>query len=142
MLPSLIVKMMFPLHWLHFPNNGGRLNFVLQLTHLNSCCENFLRFPFMSLMKCFSITSCATSASSTALIFCAMSICDSSFSCIEGNVLYELHRTPALKFVVSCVNPMPSYCVGFDISCFIVFIFISQGILYSSAASYISRGYL
>src|SRR3989344_8481403 len=69
--PSEIVNIMFPLHFRHLPDNGGLLYFSLQLTHLNCCMENFLKFPLISLKKCFSMTSFATCGASTALILSA-----------------------------------------------------------------------
>src|SRR3989338_3907282 len=74
-----------PPHFVHFPVNGGLLNFSLQFTHLNPCCENFLKLPLISLMKCLSITNLLTSDSSTALIFLHKSIIPFNLSCIVGN---------------------------------------------------------
>src|SRR3989338_6405034 len=80
----------------HFPTRGGLLYLSVHLLHLNSCIENLLRFPLISLNKCFSITSLATSAASTALILSASSIWPFNLSSIEGIVLYDEHLTPML----------------------------------------------
>src|SRR3989344_2155438 len=92
--PSDIVKIRFPPHFTHFPISGGLLNLSLHLTHLNCCIENFLRLPLMSLMKCFSMTSLATSEVFTARIRSASSIWPRNFSSIEGRILYAEHVTP------------------------------------------------
>ncbi len=142
MLPWLIVNIIFPEHCVHFPFRGGRLYFSLQLTHLNSCVENFLRFPLVSLMKCFSITRRATSGASTALIFSAMSICASTLSDMLGNSLYAEHSTPAFMFSVLCVYLKFSYWFSVPMTSDTFFIWTSKGILIFCAASYSSKGYL
>src|SRR3989338_5980358 len=110
--PSVIVNIILPLHLGQCLASGGLLNFSLQATHLNCCIENFLRFPLISLMKCFSITNLATSDVSTALILSARSIWPFSFSSIEGNVLYAEHLMPDAMSEVGCVKPIFSYCPG------------------------------
>src|SRR3989338_5501376 len=92
--PSDTVNISLPPPARPFPLKGGLLYFSVHLLHLNSCMENFLRFPFISLSRCFSMTSLATSAASTALILSASSIWPFSLSSIDGMVLYEEHFTP------------------------------------------------
>src|SRR3989344_1460317 len=92
-LPSEIVNISLPPHLVHFPCNGGLLYFELQVVHLNPCCENFLKFPLVSLIKCLSITSLATSLTSIALNLEQSSIIFSTFSPIVGNDLYEEFTT-------------------------------------------------
>src|SRR3989338_4063133 len=96
MLPSLIVKINLPPHFVHFPVKGGLLYFPLHCTHLKTCIENFLKLPLVSLIKCLSIVNLATSVTSTALNFLHNSICLSTFSFIVGNILYAELITPAL----------------------------------------------
>src|SRR3990167_6103631 len=105
--PSDTVNISLPPHARHFPLKGGLLYFSVHLLHLNSCMENFLRFPFISLSRCFSITSLATSAASTALILSASSIWPFSLSSIEGIVLYDEHFIPALMLLTGWVNKIP-----------------------------------
>ncbi len=132
--PSATVNINLPPQFKHLPASGGLLYFSLHFTHLNSCVENFLRFPFVSFSKCFSITNAATSLLLTDLNFSAISIWPVSFSSIDGSVLYALQFTVLFRFVVSCVNFIPSYCPGLCSSSLTCFIFISQGFLYSCAA--------
>src|SRR3989338_7179992 len=89
--PCETVKRRFPEHLVHLPARGVLLYFVLHLTHLNCCVENFLKFPLTSLIKCFSITNLATSDSSTALILSARIICPFNLSSMLGRVLYAEH---------------------------------------------------
>src|SRR3989338_421765 len=103
MPPSEIVNISFPLHFVHAPCNGGLLCFSLHLTHLNCCMLNCLKFPLMSLIRCLSIISLATSSLSVALIFSTNSICFWTFSCIVANFLYAEQVTPAFMSEVSCV---------------------------------------
>src|SRR3990172_6365677 len=107
-----MVNIILPLHFVHLPTNGGRRNFSLQFTQRNSCIENFLRLPFVSFKKCFSMTNLATSDVSTLRNFSAKSIWPLNFSSIEGKVLYALHLTVRLRLVISCVKPIFSYCSG------------------------------
>src|SRR3989344_8299969 len=67
--PSFIVKINFPLQTGHAPSKGGLLTISLHLTHLNSCVENPLKFPRISLIKCLSIIILATSEVSVLLNF-------------------------------------------------------------------------
>ena len=71
----------------------------------------------------------ATSDASTERNFSAMSIWPRSFSSMDGNVLYALHLTVALRLVRSWVNPMPSNCSGFPRRDLMVGILTSQGAL-------------
>src|SRR3989344_7776775 len=127
MLPSEIVKISLPPHFVHLPTKGGLLNFSLQLTHLKTCIENFLKLPLISLMKCLSITNLATSSTSTALIFLHNAIMFLTFSSIVGNLLYEEFKTPWLKLSVSCVKDLPTNeSTSFFSLVFTVFIFTSE----------------
>src|SRR3989344_9254923 len=135
MLPSATVNNSLPLHFRHLPANGGLLYFSLQSTHLNCCCENCLKFPFMSRMKCLSISSLATSFSSTHLSLSASFIWPFTLSIIVGIDLYALHLTPAFKSSVSCVKPSPSYSLKVPRLSPNCSILISFGDLYSNAAS-------
>lgn len=134
-LPSAMVKRMRPLHFTHLPRSGGLRYFSLHVTHLNSCMLNFRRLPLVSLRKCFSITNVATSLVSTARTRSAMAICPTSFSCMDGSVLYALHLTVLLMSSMSCVNPMPSYCWALPRWSLSRGSLTSQGMWYCSAAS-------
>src|SRR3989338_3176588 len=133
--PSVIVNIILPLHLGQCLASGGLLNFSLQFTHLNCCIENFLKFPLISLMKCFSMTNLATFGASTALIMSASSIWPFSFSSIEGSILYAEHLTPELRFSTECVKPKPSYCLSVSRWFPSWSILTSHGILYCMQAS-------
>src|SRR3989338_9743118 len=138
--PSATVNNNFPPHLIQFPCKGGLLYFSLQSTHLNCCVLNFLKLPLISLIKCFSITNLATSDSSTARTFLAISNCPLTFSSIDGIDLYALHTTPLFMSEVSCVNPNHSYCFSVSKKSLTLAILTSLGILYCKAASYNSNG--
>ena len=88
-VPSDTVRIILLPQAKHLPTQGGLLYFSVHLLHLNCCVENFLKFPFISLSRCFSMTSLATSAASTALILSANSICPLSLSSMEGIFLFH-----------------------------------------------------
>src|SRR3989338_8632409 len=136
-----MVKIILPPHAKHLPNNGGRRYDSLHFTQRKPCCENFLRFPFVSFKKCFSITRRATSLSLTARIFTASCICPFTLSSMEGSSLYAEQLIPMLILVVPCVNPIPSYCSGVFTLFFICSTFTAFALWYSSSASYSCLGY-
>lgn len=86
-VPCETVNIIVPLHFLQNPINGGRRYFSLQVEHLNFCVANFLRFPFMSFIRCFSSTSVAMSAWFTEFSFSAILICPSIFSIMDSSIL-------------------------------------------------------